>query len=231
MNKLNIQVLKKFDDGSLAVKCAFCEGSGIAPETALSDDLHYPCSVCEGKGINIFHTKLENLLSCRFCEGTGKGYEDGYFLGGTCEVCKGTGVILLEGEQTNIEYLWSLMHPKIVSVARRRFESGHYADSVEAAFKEINTVVKKIVKDNTGEELDGVAAIERAFSLHKPVIRLSDLSTESGKNIQKGYLQIFSGSIIGIRNPKAHENITIGQKQAIHFLFLASLLMSKIQKE
>jgi uncharacterized protein (TIGR02391 family) len=123
---------------------------------------------------------------------------------------------------------WELIHPRIIGVSRSRFESKHYADSVEAAFKEINTVVASIVRKKTGEELDGAALMNRAFSLRNAVICLADLSTESGKNIQLGFMQIFFGSMTGIRNPKAHGNLTIDDKRAIHFLFLASLLMNKI---
>ena len=38
-------------------------------------------------------------------------------------------------------------------------------------------------------------------------------------------MEIFAGAMTGIRNPKAHMNIEIGRERAIHFLFLASLLM------
>ena len=96
--------------------------------------------------------------------------------------------------------------------------------------KEINSYVKNIVKKKRGEELDGAKLMNTAFSPDKPVITLDDLSTVTGKNIQQGYMQIFVGSMIGIRNPKAHENINIDKKRAIHFIFLASLLMSKLDE-
>jgi len=35
----------------------------------------------------------------------------------------------------------------------------------------------------------------------------------AGRNIQRGYMQIFAGAMIGIRNPKAHKNITIGRER------------------
>ena len=63
-----------------------------------------------------------------------------------------------------------------------------------------------------------------AFSLQAPLIELDDLSTTSGKSVQTGYMQIFAGAMTGVRNPKAHANITITPERAIHFLFLASLL-------
>jgi len=125
---------------------------------------------------------------------------------------------------------WGLLHPKIIKVSKNRFESKHFADSVEAAFKEINKIVKSIVKQRTNKEFDGSDLMNRAFSPKNPIIVLDDLSTQSGQDAQKGYMQIFSGSMTGIRNPKTHDNVTIDSLKAIHFLFLASLLMFKIDE-
>lgn len=130
-----------------------------------------------------------------------------------------------------LNIFWDLLHPKIVEVSKNRFETKHFADSVEAAFKEINNTVKSIVKQKTGKEYDGADLMNRAFSEQNPIIVLDDLSTATGRDIQIGYMQIFSGSMTGIRNPKAHDNIKIDSKRAIHFLFLASLLMFKIDEK
>jgi len=127
--------------------------------------------------------------------------------------------------------LWSLIHSKVVAIARQRFKAGHYADAMEAAMKELNTVVKEIVRKKTGQELDGAALMQRAFSPNPPVlIVLDDLSTESGKNVQQGYMQLSAGAMVGIRNPKAHANITITKERAWHHLFLASLLFYKLDE-
>jgi len=123
---------------------------------------------------------------------------------------------------------WGMIREEIIRVAKNKFEDEYYADAVESAFKEINKQVKEIVKNKTGEELDGARLMHRAFSEQNPIIVLDDLSSETGKNIQKGYMQIFAGAITGIRNPKAHENITISKERAVHFIFLASLLMYKL---
>jgi uncharacterized protein (TIGR02391 family) len=125
---------------------------------------------------------------------------------------------------------WQLIHPAIVGVAKSRFDAGHHADAVETAFKYINETVKAKVKKRTGKELDGSSLMNTALSPNAPVIVLDDLSTESGKNIQTGFMQIFAGSMTGIRNPKAHSVITIDRERAIHFLFLASLLMHKLDE-
>lgn len=125
---------------------------------------------------------------------------------------------------------WNDIHPKVVSIAKSRFESLHYADAVESAFKEVNVCVKSIVKKKTGNEFDGASLMKTAFSLKNPIIVLDDLSTESGKNVQLGYMEIFAGAMVGIRNPKAHDNIYITENRAKHFIYLASLLMHKIDE-
>lgn len=123
---------------------------------------------------------------------------------------------------------WPLIHPEIANVTKTRFEAGHYADCAEAAFKKINEVVKEIVKKSTGKENDGAPLMREAFTPTKPIITIETLATESGKNVQQGFMEIFAGSMTGIRNPKAHAVIDIGKERAIHFIFLASLLMDTI---
>jgi uncharacterized protein (TIGR02391 family) len=57
-----------------------------------------------------------------------------------------------------------------------------------------------------------------AFSPKDPLVVLDDLSTESGRNAQQGYMQLYAGSMTGVRNPKAHANVTIDDIRARHFL-------------
>lgn len=139
---------------------------------------------------------------------------------------------LIEIEKENIvkpqDEIWSLIHPLIASVTRRRMEDGYFADAVEAACKSLNTCVREIVKAKTGEELDGARLMQRTFSVDNPIIRISRDDTVSGQDTQKGYMQIFSGVMTGIRNPKAHDNQTITREDALRKLILISMLMYKI---
>jgi len=134
-----------------------------------------------------------------------------------------------QDEEKSLDF-WDYFHPKIIEISKSRYESGHYADAVEAVFKEINNLIKEVVKKKTGQEYDGADLMNKAFSLTSPIIILDDLDTETGKNIQKGYMQMFAGAMIGIRNPKAHHNLKIDYKRAIHFLFFASLLLFKLDE-
>lgn len=126
--------------------------------------------------------------------------------------------------EVSVEDFWSRLHPSVVQIAKPRFDAGLYADAVEAAFKDLNVTIKAFMKSATNQECDGADLMLRVFSPNAPVARLADLSTDDGQNMQKGYMQIFAGAMTGIRNPKAHSNVIIDAKRAIHHLHLASLL-------
>jgi len=131
---------------------------------------------------------------------------------------------------SQMEHVWSLLHASVVALAKPRFEAGHYADAVEAVLKEVNSVVKMLHKAAANEELDGAPLMRKAFTPNKPTITLDDLTTETGRNIQQGHMDLFAGSMIGVRNPKAHGNIVITPERAIHHFFLASLLFHKLDE-
>lgn len=70
-----------------------------------------------------------------------------------------------------------------------------------------------------------------AFSVQNPIIKLGDLFTETGRNMQQGYMEMFAGAMIGIRNPQAHNNMQISKSDAIRKLHFASMLMYKLDNE
>lgn len=122
------------------------------------------------------------------------------------------------------------LHPLIEKVSLDKFGNQHYADSVETAFKEINSRLKRICRKLGHPEVDGTSLMNFIFSEHNPILKFEDTSTTSGRDVQKGYMQIFAGAMQGIRNPKAHENMSITREAAIKRLIFASLLMDKIDE-
>lgn len=124
--------------------------------------------------------------------------------------------------------VWILIHPVIKRLCKKKFDDGHYADSVFTGVKAVNARVKAHVKKLTGKELDGVPLMQQAFSPNDPKVVLADVATISGKDEQTGYMSIFGGTMQGIRNPKAHDNLTISSNRAMHLLFLTSLLMHRL---
>lgn len=124
--------------------------------------------------------------------------------------------------------VWAIMHPTIISVSQSRFNSGWYADAVEAAFKEINARVKNMYVSKGLPEKDGADLMFSAFPKNAPNIYLSDLSNRSEQDVQEGYMHMFAGAMLGIRNPKAHANESISQEDALRKLAFASMLMYKL---
>ena len=122
-----------------------------------------------------------------------------------------------------------VLHPAIVSVSESRMKSGHYADAVEGAFKELNSAVKARVRSRLNHELDGQTLMQHVFSPNNPVLIVEDnLDTQTNRDTQQGYMMMFAGAMSAIRNPKAHENMTISEDDAIRKLAFASMLMYKL---
>jgi uncharacterized protein (TIGR02391 family) len=227
----------KFSDGSLGIECGFCSATGNFPDTAYADPNDggtFPCPVCNGIGFNILPPSSEGAVVCRCCGGDGKAAdESGYFAGDTCPVCEGRGFLDLSAVRQAASlgadaHIWSLLHPEIRAVAKPRFDSGHFADAVEAAFKHFGKLVKASVPVARRGDVDGATLMERVFSARDPLLVLDTLETQSGRDEQLGYMKMFSGAITGIRNPKAHDNVLIDDVRALHLLFVASLFCFKL---
>lgn len=124
-------------------------------------------------------------------------------------------------------YFSYLLHPKIIEHALQKYQDGHLRnavlDSVIAVFD--------LIRQKAGLDEDGDELVGKAFSLTKPYLILSEIESDSGKNDQKGFMQIFKGVYQGVRNPKAHSlsgNLT--EVEAAQYLVLASLLARRIEE-
>jgi len=109
---------------------------------------------------------------------------------------------------------------------RQLFLDGHYALAVEEAYKCLNNVVKSRSKLTA----DGADLMRTAFSPKNPILKLNPLKTESQKNHQQGYMDIFAGCMTGIRNPRAHEHRYLDEPDvALEMLSLANHLLRLVQ--
>jgi uncharacterized protein (TIGR02391 family) len=123
-------------------------------------------------------------------------------------------------------YLFDSMqlHPRIKRVSKSLFNSGHYAEAIFAAFKTINNFIKR----KTGLQLDGKDLMTKAFNEDKPIIKLNKLEIQSDHDEQEGFRFLYMGAMVGIRNPKAHEDIRqINPYRTLEYLAFASLLMRR----
>ena len=116
----------------------------------------------------------------------------------------------------------------LCAASRKLFADGHFARAVEEAFKCLNNAVK----DKSGiTDRDGADLMRRAFSSNFPVLTLNAFQSRSEKDEQQGYMDIFAGSMTGIRNPRAHENDLVDEPEvALELLAIANHLMRRLDE-
>jgi uncharacterized protein (TIGR02391 family) len=112
------------------------------------------------------------------------------------------------------------LHPEVARAASDLYRNGHYANAVEASVKALNGLVRL----RSRLELDGTPLMETAFSPNHPVIKFNDLTDQSDRDEQKGFMMMFSGAVSGLRNPRAHGFIRDDPERALEFIAFVSLL-------
>lgn len=120
-----------------------------------------------------------------------------------------------------------LLHPAICEHALPQYKNGHLRDAVLNSI----TAIFDLIRKRTGLTEDGNRLIGKVFSIEKPYLKLSELDSESGRNDQQGFMQIFMGVYQGIRNPKAHSlEHDLTSINAAQYLVLASLLARRVEE-
>jgi len=113
------------------------------------------------------------------------------------------------------------LHSAIQRAAGKLFHDGHYANAVEDAVKALNALVKL----NGGvEDKDGSSLMEHVFSPKNPILKFNNLADASDMDEQRGFMMLFSGAVIGLRNPRAHKIIKDDPEKALEFIAFVSLL-------
>jgi uncharacterized protein (TIGR02391 family) len=117
------------------------------------------------------------------------------------------------------------LHPYIAQGCAKLFIDGHYAQAVEESAKAVFQYLRKA----TALTLDGSALATQAFSVKNPLLAFSDLSDETKKNEQVGFMEMLSAFAKGVRNPLAHTHGKLEEAQkAFEYLALASLFCRRI---
>jgi uncharacterized protein (TIGR02391 family) len=112
------------------------------------------------------------------------------------------------------------LHPEIARAASQLYKDGHYANAIEDSVKALNG----LVRSRSGLDIDGVPLMQKAFSLNGPVLKFNDLSNQSDRDEQLGFMNMFSGAVSGLRNPRAHGFIRDDAERALEFIAFVSLL-------
>lgn len=117
------------------------------------------------------------------------------------------------------------LHPEVVIAALSLFESGHYYEAEFEAFKSIEHRVRQI----TGLTQSGVTLMGSAFGTNNPLINTATDPGQPGSDQREGYLALYRGAMLAIRNPKAHlPSRTLDPRGTLEYLALASLLHRRL---
>lgn len=117
------------------------------------------------------------------------------------------------------------LHPEVIRAASDLFADGHYSSAVYEAFKSIEVRVRQLTSiDKSGAPLMG-----DAFGGKEPKLSVATSTGRSGLDEQEGFLSLFRGSMLAVRNPKAHELVKDEDpRHALEYLGLASLLHRRL---
>ncbi len=89
-------------------------------------------------------------------------------------------------------------------LCRQLFADGHYAKAVQEGFVFLNNLVRRRAGLADSGASDA-SIMTTAFSEKSPKLRLSpNVRSQSAKDRQQGYMRMFEGATIGIRNPRSH---------------------------
>lgn len=116
------------------------------------------------------------------------------------------------------------LHPKIREVVERLFLNGHYAEAVRNS----TIVLEKMVQEKSGCTQTGVSLMQHVFSEKNPWLLFNNYESVSEKDEHKGLMFIFSGAVMAIRNPKAHEICKNDSRNAMDEINIISALARKL---
>ena len=112
------------------------------------------------------------------------------------------------------------LHGEIERAAGKLYRGGHYGNAVQDAVKALNGLVRL----RSQVEQDGSTLMERVFNPTNPVLKFNELKDQNDRDERRGYMMLFSGAVVGLRNPRAHRFVQDDPEQALEFIAFVSLL-------
>jgi uncharacterized protein (TIGR02391 family) len=111
------------------------------------------------------------------------------------------------------------LHTRVRAVSSQLFKDGHYRQAIFQACLALNEAVQQ----RSGRaDLDGTKLMQQVFSINNPVLKF-----DGHPDQQQGYMWLFSGLAMAVRNPRGHK---VGQtedldaNEALELLAMVSAL-------
>lgn len=119
------------------------------------------------------------------------------------------------------------LHPEVQTAAGDLYADGHHQAAISEAFKSLEVRVRNL----TGIQKSGTSLMGDAFAFKSgtPPLDVATETGQSGNDEREGFAALFRGSMLGIRNPGAHELFKpTDAHETLEYLALASLLHRRI---
>lgn len=118
------------------------------------------------------------------------------------------------------------LHSALPKAVRELFDDGHYSQATFEAFKFVDKEVQRIA----GSSESGFKLMMTVFPESAPLVKLTNCSTVSERDEQKGFQFLFAGSMLAIRNPRGHEYaIHDSPDECLDHLAMASILLRRLE--
>lgn len=95
---------------------------------------------------------------------------------------------------------WRHLNEKIKERIEPLYINGQYALAADQGVK----IYSEILRELTGLDKDGVSLMDQVWSPNRPMLKVCDVTTSSGQNIQKGQFSLAKGVVEAFRNPFNH---------------------------
>lgn len=118
------------------------------------------------------------------------------------------------------------LHPQIAQVSSSLFLNGHCANAVEDAVKQLNAMVRS----KSGLRDDGKKLMQQCFNVNNPILKINPLIDDSDKSEQEGFMHLFIGAVMALRNPRAHKIIEDDPELALESIALISFLAKQVDR-
>ena len=130
------------------------------------------------------------------------------------------------GKQPSVDIFDQLVTDKALrKTVEKLYRDSHHARAVEEAYKFIDNLVKSLSKQSD-TNLTGSKLMTTVFNGNTPILKIN----AGERDEQIGYMQIFSGCMTGIRNPRAHEcDWEDSEQRALQLLVWANHLVERIR--
>jgi uncharacterized protein (TIGR02391 family) len=117
------------------------------------------------------------------------------------------------------------LHPRIANACSDLYRDGHCKQAVlEASIALVNYVKER----SRQHSLDGSKLMTTVFSANNPLLAFNELKDNTDKDEQEGFMHLFMGAVLALRNPRAHALFDDSPEMALDYIAFLSMLARRL---